>query len=144
MAVLRHVIAYVWPRLASAFGSSQSKCSDHSIAGLAPPHSTGSSARSFGRGPSLPSRRRNSAQTCLGSKFDPDFHMCSMTTASFRATATRAFRRPTFLDNSNPQLRNELSAFVEHRSTIPAATKWDRVSLLPKRVILPTRDVPPD
>ena len=81
---------------------------------------------------------------CEGSKADPDFHIRSITTAIFRATATRAFDRPTFFESSSPQVCKALFDFVEQSRTVAADTRCVRVSLLPKRLILPTRERTPD
>ena len=50
---------------------------------------------------------------CEGSKAEPDFHIRSITTAIFRATATRAFDRPTFFESSSPQVCKALFDFVD-------------------------------
>ena len=67
-----------------------------------------------------------------------------MTTASFRATATLAFDKPTFFLSVSPHVCNALSVFVEHSKTVAAETKWVRVSLLPNLLIRPTRARTPD
>lgn len=70
-----------------------------------------------------PLRLESWNQVCPGSKVAPDFHMPSMITAILRATATRAFDKPTLRESSRPQVCKALCCLDLHSKTVAAVTR---------------------